>query len=58
MCRPIYLYMCCWPGCNMFGSCAMRLTGPGCSWRAVVVSAAMVFLVAALGLASGSHSHP
>ncbi|KAK0135379.1 Membrane frizzled-related protein [Merluccius polli] len=37
--------------CNMFGSCAMRLTGPGCSWRAVVVCAAMVFLVAALGLA-------
>lgn len=35
----------------MFGACVMRLRGPSCGWGAVVVSAAVVFLVAALGLA-------
>ncbi|XP_029923035.1 membrane frizzled-related protein [Myripristis murdjan] len=35
---------------GLFGVCVMRLRGPGCSWRLVVVSAAAVLLVAALGL--------
>ncbi|KAG7270534.1 hypothetical protein CRUP_026426 [Coryphaenoides rupestris] len=39
-------------GCRgMFGACVMRLRGPSCGWGAVVVSAVVVFLVAALGLA-------
>lgn len=38
-------------GRGMFGVCVMRLQGPGCSWGAVVVSAAVLLLVAVLGLA-------
>uniref|UniRef100_UPI003AAF9D20 membrane frizzled-related protein n=1 Tax=Centroberyx gerrardi TaxID=166262 RepID=UPI003AAF9D20 len=35
----------------LFGVCVMRLRGPGCSWGVVVVSATVILLVAALGLA-------
>ena len=39
------------PGWGLFGVCLMRLRGPGCGWWGVVVSAAALLLLAALGLA-------
>ncbi|XP_030008522.1 membrane frizzled-related protein-like isoform X1 [Sphaeramia orbicularis] len=38
------------PGWCLFGVCSMRLRGLGCGWGAVLVSAAALLLVAALGL--------
>ena len=35
----------------MLGACVMRLRGPGGSWGALLVCAALLFLMAALGLA-------
>lgn len=52
---PTYLCVCvlCHPdlGWGLLGVCVMRLRAPGCGWGAVVVSAAALLLLAALGLA-------
>lgn len=38
-------------GRGLFLVCVMRLWGPGCGWGKVVVSAAALLLITALGLA-------
>ena len=39
------------PGWGLLGVCVMRLRAPGCGWGVVVVSAAVLLLLTALGLA-------
>lgn len=38
-------------GWGLFGVCVMRLRAPGCGWGVVLVTAAGLLLLAALGLA-------
>lgn len=38
-------------GLGLLGVCVMRLRAPGCGWGALVVSAAALLVLAAVGLA-------
>lgn len=53
--RNVFTYVCVLrlsgAGWGLLGVCAMRLQGPGCGWGVVVVSAAALLLLTALGLA-------